>query len=102
MRFFKYMNYEIVCIVGSAVVVILATFPARAISGEGTTGGCVRHCYNVAALNCGDLYEGADCHQPHIGCYGCSSRICHDESTEPSFCSTDQYRCKNQPDEECY
>ncbi len=39
MELLKHMNYEIVCIIVMAIVVIYTAFPARAISGESAFGG---------------------------------------------------------------
>jgi hypothetical protein len=103
MGFMKRINYEMVCIIASAVVVIFTSFPANVISGERFMGGC-KKCSDAMNMYCGTseygFKKGTSCEFSRFSCYGYSDEFsCYPISA--SLCSM-ALRCIAGSNEICY
>jgi hypothetical protein len=92
MKLMKRINYEMVCIVASAVVVIFTSFPARVISGEKILGGCPP-CLDFHDHYCGTSEWGKTHNKTcpiditRLTCYGIAQDMACRDYTTWSLCN---------------
>jgi len=102
MTILKRLNYELVCNLAAAIIVVLLQYPCHTISGEVTLGG--RRCLNTEHRPCGDTEaakkDGAHCLLARWMCVGI-----HDDYTcqnlSVSNCGVSAY-CVPGFNEMCY
>jgi hypothetical protein len=100
MRIMKVLNCRVIIIGVLTVAIVAYAYLPREISGENTIGGWPK-CSSEVIRKCDSLKGKACTHIRHV-CYGSGPDKCDTQSEEPSDCSEDQFKCKNQPDESCY